>query len=144
MHYGYFKYFIMPFSLTNAPASMQAYANNWLHNYLDFFYIIYFDYILTYSNIFEKHIIYIYQIFAHICKYGLYSKYEKYEFHTVKEVFSYRLSDRVLRVSYYCKLNKIHVLSENFIYTRLPPVLSLCHFILTPVIPITPVLYLPL
>jgi len=37
MRYSHFEYVIMPFSLTNAPASMQAYANNCLCNFFDLF-----------------------------------------------------------------------------------------------------------
>ena len=57
--YGYFEYFVMPIGLTNAPASMQAYANDYLRDYIDLFCIVYLDDILIYSNTLEEHIIHI-------------------------------------------------------------------------------------
>jgi len=72
----------MPFSLTNAPASMQAYANDCLCDYLDLFCIVYLDDILIYSNTLEEHVSYIRQVLACLCEYGLSCKQEKCEFHT--------------------------------------------------------------
>ena len=39
--YNYFEYLVMPFSLTNAPILFKAYANDYLHEFLNIFYIIY-------------------------------------------------------------------------------------------------------
>ena len=40
----------MPFKLTNAPVTFQAFINNVLRKYLDIFVIIYFNDILIYSQ----------------------------------------------------------------------------------------------
>ena len=47
--YGHFKYQVMPFRLTNAPASFQGYINK-LAKKLDIFVIIYLDDFLIYTD----------------------------------------------------------------------------------------------
>ena len=54
--YRYFKYTVMLFRLTNAPATFQAYVNCALSNLLDICCIIYLDDILIFSNSEEEHI----------------------------------------------------------------------------------------
>ena len=46
--YGHFKYQIMPFGLSNAPASFQGYINKILIEKLDIFFIVYLDDIFIY------------------------------------------------------------------------------------------------
>ena len=48
--YGYFKYQVMPFGLSNARASFQDYINKILAKKLDIFIIVYLDNILIYTN----------------------------------------------------------------------------------------------
>ena len=72
----------MPFRLTNAPASMQSYANDCLRNYLDLFCVVYLDDILIYSNTLEEHITHVHQVLARLREHGLSCKREKCEFHT--------------------------------------------------------------
>ena len=48
--YGHFKYQVIPFGLSNAPASFQSYINKILAKKLDVFVIIYLDYILIYTE----------------------------------------------------------------------------------------------
>ena len=52
----------MPFRLTNAPATFQAFINNILKKYLNVFIIIYFNNILIYSQTEEYHSDYINQV----------------------------------------------------------------------------------
>jgi hypothetical protein len=47
--YGHFKYLVMPFKLTNALITFQAYINMTLINLLNHFIIIYLNDILIYS-----------------------------------------------------------------------------------------------
>lgn len=48
--YGYFKYQVMPFGLSNAPASFQVYIKNILLEKLDAFVIVYRYDILSYTD----------------------------------------------------------------------------------------------
>ncbi len=49
-HYGHFKYQVMVFGLTNAPATFQDYINKILAKKLDIFIIVYLDDILIYTK----------------------------------------------------------------------------------------------
>jgi len=46
----------MPFSLTNAPTTFQAYINYALASLVDVCYIVYLDNILVYSNMYEEYV----------------------------------------------------------------------------------------
>ena len=48
--YGHFEYQVMPFGLSNAPASFQGYINKILTEKLDIFVIVYLDDILIYTK----------------------------------------------------------------------------------------------
>ena len=48
--YGHFKYQVMPFGLSNAPATFQGYINKILAKKIDVFVIVYLDNILIYTE----------------------------------------------------------------------------------------------
>ena len=48
--YGHFKYQVMPFGLSNAPAKFQGYVNKILAEKSDIFVVIYLDDILIYTK----------------------------------------------------------------------------------------------
>ncbi len=48
--YGYFEYQVMPFRLTNPPATFQGYINKILAEKLDVFVIVYLDDNLIYTK----------------------------------------------------------------------------------------------
>ena len=48
IRYGYFKYQVMPFGLSNTPATFQRYVNKILAEKLDIFVVVYLDDILIY------------------------------------------------------------------------------------------------
>jgi hypothetical protein len=78
---------IIPFGLTNAPATFQAYINETLKGLLDIIYVAYMDDICIYSSKFEKHADHMCQIFDRFCRFGLYINLNKCEFSTTKITF---------------------------------------------------------
>jgi SMC interacting uncharacterized protein involved in chromosome segregation len=50
IYYRVYKYKVLPFGLTNRPATYQYYINDILFDYLDDFYTAYLDNILIYSD----------------------------------------------------------------------------------------------
>ncbi|KAG5723957.1 hypothetical protein E4T56_gene9752 [Termitomyces sp. T112] len=54
-HYGLFEYLVMPFRMTNSPATFQYFMNDIFHDMNDIFVIIYLDNILIYSNLLAEH-----------------------------------------------------------------------------------------
>ena len=57
--YSSYRYKVLPFGLTNRPATYQQYINDMLFEYLDDFYTAYLDNILIYSENEAKYIEYI-------------------------------------------------------------------------------------
>lgn len=53
--YGHFEYRVMPFGLSNAPATFMSYIHSILKEYLDDFLVVYLNDILIYSNNQEEH-----------------------------------------------------------------------------------------
>ena len=82
---GLYEYLVMPFRLTNAPATFQAFINNVLWEYLNQFVIIYFDDILIYSKTKEQHVQHVCKVLQALQDAGLQVKSEKSLFHC-KEV----------------------------------------------------------
>jgi len=79
--YGLFESLVMPFRLTNAPTTFQAYINDVLRPFLDRFCTAYLDDILIYSENKEQHIKHVKQILEALTKAGLQVKPQKCEFH---------------------------------------------------------------
>ena len=80
--YGHFKYQVMPFGLSNAPASFQGYINKILAEKLNIFVIVYLYDILIYTE--EQgqgHVDAVRWVLNHLRKHGLYAKLKKCWFH---------------------------------------------------------------
>jgi hypothetical protein len=85
----------MPFSLTNAPATFQAYINKALAGYLDEFCVVYLDDILIYSKTTEEHTKHVRLVLERLRNYVLYANPKKYKFYTDKvEFLSFVVSDK--------------------------------------------------
>src|SRR5277367_3885952 len=77
----------MPFGLTGAPGSFQAYINDTIRDCLDRFAVAYMDDILVYSNSLEEHILHVRTVLQKLLSAGLFAKLEKCEFHVQKISF---------------------------------------------------------
>ena len=71
----------MPFSLINAPATLQAYINNVLREHLDKFISVYIDDILVYSRTLEEHVKHVRTVLHALKKYNLRLKPRKCKFY---------------------------------------------------------------
>ena len=69
--YGLYKCKVLPFGLTNRPATYQRYINDMLFEYLDDFYIAYLDNILIYSENQAEHEEHVKKVLERLRKAGL-------------------------------------------------------------------------
>jgi hypothetical protein len=77
--YGHFEYLVIPFGLTNAPATFQAYINNALRGLVDDFCIVYLDDILIFSKS-EEHEEHLRRVCQRLRDAELYAKPSKCQF----------------------------------------------------------------
>jgi hypothetical protein len=81
-HHGHFEFLVMPFGLSNAPATFQALMNNVLRPYLRRFVLVFFDDILIYSTSWAEHLQHIAIIFNELPAHHLHLKRSKCSFGT--------------------------------------------------------------
>ena len=85
--YGLFEFLVIPFGLTNAPATVQRFMNDTLRVFLDQFCVVYLDDILIYSKTKREHREHVHKILAKLKEAGLYTNTEKCEFNVEKTTF---------------------------------------------------------
>src|SRR5436190_24231468 len=79
--YGHYEFPVVPFGLTNAPATFQAYINKALCSLINYFCIVYLDDILIFSKTKEEHDQHLQQICEHLRDAKLYAKLLKCQFY---------------------------------------------------------------
>lgn len=79
-HYGHFEFLVLPFGLTNAPATFQSCMNHTFRQQLRKFLLIFFDDILIYSKTWEEHLKHIEEVLNILETKSLYAKISKCEF----------------------------------------------------------------
>jgi hypothetical protein len=92
--YGHYEFLVLPFGLTNAPATFMRLMNEILFPYLDKFVLVYLDDILIYSQTREEHLNHLQLVLDALRKHQFFAKFDKCEFmkqsieflgHTVSE-----------------------------------------------------------
>lgn len=79
-HLGLFEYTVIPFGLTNAPATFQAFIQDVLHDLLDIVCVIYLNDILIFSCSQAEHDRHVQQVLERLQAAGLYANAKKCEF----------------------------------------------------------------
>ncbi|GJP81079.1 hypothetical protein CLOP_g11257 [Closterium sp. NIES-67] len=85
--YGSYEYLVMPFRLTNAPATFQAEMNHILRPLLDECVVVYLDDILIYSRGMQKHVEHLRRVFGILRQERFYVKLSKSDFALEKVQF---------------------------------------------------------
>jgi hypothetical protein len=76
-HQGLFEFLVMPFSLTNVPATFQALMNDILRPFLRRFILVFFNDILIYSSSWSEHLRHVHLVFEQLQAHKLYLKKSK-------------------------------------------------------------------
>jgi hypothetical protein len=82
--YGHYKFVVIPFGLTNAPAMFMCVMNIIFSQYLDKFVLVFIDDILVYSKIEEEHEEHLRIVVQTLRKQKLYAKFDKCDFYQKK------------------------------------------------------------
>ena len=92
--YGSFKFHVMSFGLTNAPAAFCTLINKVLQPFLDYFVVAYLDDIMVYCITLEEHAQHSWQVLQVLCDNELYLKMEKCSFAQRKvEFLGYKIGN---------------------------------------------------
>ena len=85
--YGLFEYMVMPFGLSNAPATFQRYINDFLREYIDRGIVVYIDDIMMYTETLEEHMKLVRWVLERLAEKHLCINLEKSEFHVPEVMF---------------------------------------------------------
>ncbi|WVZ97422.1 hypothetical protein U9M48_042962 [Paspalum notatum var. saurae] len=87
LRYGFYKYLVMSFGLTNAPAFFRYMMNSVFMNELDKFVLVFIDDILIYSKSEEEHKEHLWIVLTRLREHKLYAKFSKCAFWLKKVSF---------------------------------------------------------
>eukprot|EP00253_Pinus_taeda_P029605 PITA_29605 len=78
--YGHYEFVVLPFGLTNAPATFMCLMNSVFHKFLDKFVLIFIDDILIYSRSRKEHEEHLRVVLQTLREHQLYEKFSKCDF----------------------------------------------------------------
>ena len=78
--YGHYEFVVLPFGLTNAPATFMRLMNEIFHQFIDHFVLVFIDDILIYSKREEEHKEHLRIVLEMLRKHQLYAKFSKCDF----------------------------------------------------------------
>ncbi|MBW0466747.1 hypothetical protein O181_006462 [Austropuccinia psidii MF-1] len=79
--YGSYEYLVMPFGITNAPASFQNTVNDIFQDHLDVYVLVYLDEITVFSKYEEEHVTHVSTVLSRLRANNLFAKASKFLFH---------------------------------------------------------------
>jgi hypothetical protein len=85
--YGHYEYLVLPFGLTNAPATFMHLMNSVFSDYLDDFVIVFLDDVLIFSRSIEEHQRHVRLVLERLREHRLYANMKKCEFFQSKISF---------------------------------------------------------
>ena len=107
--FGLFKYLAIPFGLTNAPATFQAFIDKALGEFLDIIVVVYLDDILIFSKDETKHEEHVRQVLTALRRHGLHLKISKCAFNVTEVDF---LGFKINTEGIYMDLERIRAIEE--------------------------------
>ena len=78
--YGHFEFKVLPFGLTNAPATFMSFMHDVLRPYLDVFVVVFLDDILVYSKTEAEHLVHLDLVLEKLREHHLFAKLSKCAF----------------------------------------------------------------
>lgn len=86
-HFGHFEFLVIPFRLTNAPATFQAAMNQIFREHLRDFVLVFFDDILIYNSSWNDHLKHLGIVLSILEEQKFYAKRSKCEFGMTKILY---------------------------------------------------------